>query len=688
MSVVGHAVDRADGPIKVLGAARYAGEQRFERLAHAVAFVSTAPSGRLLELDSRAAKAQAGVLEVLSVHNTPEFFDSSDAGDARCGAPDYTIQYSGQLLGIVVAERRAIARHAASLIEIRYAASEPLGPFEKRIAEATAPHDIVGQPPDSVRGNIDLGLGQAAARVSQTYTTPRQHHLPIEPHAAVAVWTDDHLTLYTATQMVVMTRARLAEALGLDAQHVRVVSPFVGGGFGSKGGAFWPSLILLAMAARRVARPVKLVLTRDQMFTLVGHRQPTLQQVTLGATAEGQLTAIVHNTVAPTAMQREYSDGHGFASRLVYACPNVAISHRLVRTNVAVSNPMRAPGEATGTFALESALDELAERLQLDPVDLRLRNIPPADPHTGRPWSSHALRQCYELGAERFGWWQRSPQPLSMRHDGQRVGFGVATSTYPANRRPTSVRLRMERDGRVLVQCASHDIGTGTYTVLAQVAADALEIPFDQVRVELGDSELPAAPPSVGSMTVASMAPAVRAAALEAQARREVDHDPVEVVLEFSPGAASEQYSSHAFGAHFVEVRVDPMLGEVRVARMLGVYGAGRILNPKLARSQLIGGMVFGVGLALMEAGSFDARLSRMVGTNLADYHLPVQADMPHAVDVVFLDEVDQAIDDLGAKGIGMLGNVGLAPAIANAVYHATGRRIRNLPITPDKLLH
>jgi xanthine dehydrogenase YagR molybdenum-binding subunit len=496
-----------------------------------------------------------------------------------------------------------------------------------------------------------------------------------------------------------MTRAHLAQQLGVPPEHVRVVSPHVGGGFGSKGGAWLPVLTVVAAAARQVGRPLRLALSRDQMFTLVGHRQPTIQRLRAGAARDGRLTALTHATTAETGLAADYTDPNGFATRLLYACPNVAVSHRLVRASVPMPNPMRAPGEATGTFALESALDELAHALDLDPVELRLRNDADRDPHSGRPWSSRSLRECYVAGRERFGWERRSPRPASMRDGRHLVGWGVATSTYSAGRWPAAATARLLPDGDVLVRTGSQDIGTGTRTVLAQVGADELGLPASRVRIELGDSDLPPAPPSAGQRTAASVAPAVRAAAaglrerIAAAARAGESYAAIarrlgviEAQGRAAPGEEERRFAMQAFGAHFVEVRVDLDLGEVRVTRVTAVYGAGRVLNPATARSQLIGGIVFGIGLALMEATGYDARRGRMVGTTLADYHVPVHADVPD-VDVHLLAERDPYVNELGVKGIGMLGNVGTAPAIANAVFHATGIRVRDLPIMPDRLL-
>jgi xanthine dehydrogenase YagR molybdenum-binding subunit len=521
-------------------------------------------------------------------------------------------------------------------------------------------------------------------------------------------------------------RAVIARTLSIPTDHVRVISRFIGGAFGSKGSA-WSHVVLVAMAARAVDRPVKLVLTRKQMFGPVGGRPHTVQQVTLGAMRDGTLTAVRHDSTSSTSTFEEWLESAALVTRMLYECPNVETSHNLVRLSVGTPTFMRAPGEATGTYALECAMDELAYALEMDPLELRLKNHADADPESGKPWSSKSLRACYSLGAERFGWSRRKARPRSMRDGDDLVGYGMATATYPARRMPASAEVCLYPDGRVVAKTGSHDLGTGTYTVLAQLVAEVFGIPLSRVTVELGDTDLPFAPLSAGSMTVASVGSAVHLAAVAALEKlvqlavsdpesplhgakhedvrvgngyltsgkgREAIPDllerhggePVEGRAEAKPGDEAQQYAMHAFGAVFVEVRVDPDLGTVRLARAVGAYGAGRVLNPKTARSQLIGGITYGMGMALMEHTITDTRSGRYMNADLAEYHIPVHADVP-PMDIIFVHEDDDHVDPIGAKGIGEIGMTGVAAAIANAVYHATGVRVRDLPITVEKLL-
>jgi xanthine dehydrogenase YagR molybdenum-binding subunit len=553
-------------------------------------------------------------------------------------------------------------------------------------------------------------------------------HNPMEMHATIAAWDGDRLTLWDSTQNVYGVRGVAANALGIAPDHVRVISHFIGGAFGGKGSA-WSHVLLAAMAARQVGRPVKLALTRRQMFGPVGGRPYTVQYVTLGATRDGTFTAIRHDTKASTSMIEDWLESAGLATRILYECPNVETNHHLVKLNVGTPTFMRAPGEAPGLFALESAIDELAYALDMDPIALRLKNHADTDPESGKPWSSKSLEACYTLGAERFGWSRRQPMPHSMREGHWLVGMGMATATYPAQRMPASAEVCISADGRVVVRAASHDLGTGTYTVLTQLAADAIGVPLECVTVELGDTNLPQNPISAGSMTVASTGSAVHLAAMAARdqlvqlavrdpesplhgARHEevlieegcltardnecgesmrmllARHDghPIQGKAEAKPGDERQRYAMHSFGAVFVEVRVDPDLGTIRVSKVVGAYGVGRVLNPKTARSQLIGGITYGIGMALLEHTVTDFRSGRYVNADIAEYHIPVHADVP-PMEILFVDERDEHVGPIGAKGIGEIGMTGVAAAIANAVYHATGVRVRDLPITLDKLL-
>jgi xanthine dehydrogenase YagR molybdenum-binding subunit len=645
---------------------------------------------------------------------------------------DDVIHHNGQL---VVADTLERATQAAALVRVAY--REERGVTEFAAARPFVPHEAAAnecgpkgpkKPADDTRGDPAKALADAAVRVEATYTQPAETHNPMEPHATVAVWDGPNLILYDKTQGVVVVQ-QASQALGIPRENVRVVSPFVGGAFGS-GLRAWAHVFLAALAAKVVRRPVKLVLTRPQMFTIPGFRPHTVQKVALGATPDGTLTAIRHEATGQTSTFEEYTETVLEPTRQLYACPNVETRYRLAAMNVNSPTPMRGPGEATGVYALECALDELAIALQMDRVELRVRNHADADPQNGRPWSSKSLRQCYARAAEKFGWAKRDPRPRSMRDGRQLIGYGTATASWPTHRRPASASVTISPDGTATVLTGSADIGPGTYTVLTQIAAEVLGLPADMVRTELADSRLPRAPVQGGSMTVASVGSAVYDAALAA--RNEVlklaagdetsplkgaapdqitarggrlvltsdasrgeayadilkwhRKDAVETTRESKPGPEGENFAMRAFGAQFVEVRVDADLGTVRVARVVSAVAAGRIVNPKTARSQAVGGIVGGLGMGLLEEAVWDPRNARTVNANLADYHVPVHADVP-PIDVIFVDEKDEHVNPLGAKGLAELALVGVAPAVANAVYHATGKRVRDLPITPDKLL-
>ena len=576
-------------------------------------------------------------------------------------------------------------------------------------------------------GDVGAGLRDAEVRVDGIYATPMEHHNPMEPHATLARWDGDRLTLHDATQYVSGVRETVARTLGISPDAVRVIDPFVGGGFGCKGST-WSHVVLAAMAARKVGRPVRLVLARPQMFGPVGGRPQTDQHIVLAARRDGRLTAVRHDVICHASVMEDFVEPAAAPTRALYACPNGTTSHRLASLNVGVATFQRAPGEATGSFAIESAMDELAARLRMDPLALRLANYADTEPSSGKPWSSKRLRECYRDAAERFGWARRSPEPASMRDGRWRIGWGMATATYPGHRMPAAALARLAPDGSLRVQSGTQDLGTGTYTIMSQVAAATLGVPVESVHFELGDTALPKAPVSGGSMTAASVAPAVQDACRnlrhEIAARCVKDErsplhglDVANVVLrdarltdrddprrgealrafasrqqqaiEARGSARPDDDEGHAvrsFGAVFVEVRVDRALGVIRVPRVVAAYSAGRILNAKTARSQLEGGIVWGIGMALLEDSLLDPRYGRFANANLAEYHVPVNADIG-TIDVTFVDENDTLFNPLGARGIGEMGITGVPAAVANAVYHATGTRVRDLPITLDKLL-
>jgi xanthine dehydrogenase YagR molybdenum-binding subunit len=554
-------------------------------------------------------------------------------------------------------------------------------------------------PGETRRGDPEGALAAAEVKVDQTYVIPRENHNPIEMHATIAAWDGDRLTLWDKTQWVDNVAEEVAAVFGMPAENIRVISPFVGGAFGS-GLRTWSHVTLAALGARVAGRPVKVMLSRREMYYGTGYRPYAVQHVALGASHEGRLTATLHDVYQETSMYEEYTEAHLNATRFLYSCPNVHTRLRIARMNVHTPTWMRAPGEVSGVFALECALDELAVALNLDPVELRLRNEPEQDEFRRLPFSSRSTRECYRVAGERFGWSRRNPEPRSMPDGRWLIGWGMASATYPANWAPASAWARLLPDGTAEVASAVSDVGPGTWTSMTQVAAEALGLPIERVKLTLGDSRLPKTPPQGGSMIMASVGSAIQAACRkvheDALARAGVDDlteamrrlgQPVEATVDVTPGDETQRFSKHAFGAVFAEVAVDPDLGETRVRRIVGAYGAGRIVNPKTSGSQLIGGVIGGIGMALMEHAVVDARNGRVPNANLAEYAVPVHADSPPEMDVFFVEEHDPHVNPLGVKGVGELALVGVASAIANAVFHATGKRIRELPITPDKLL-
>jgi xanthine dehydrogenase YagR molybdenum-binding subunit len=699
---IGRPTTRVDGPAKVTGAARYAAELDVHDLAHAALVLSTVPRGRIAALETRAAEKASGVRAVITHLNAPRLpyvpFDERPEVDPSAGSQLEVFQgpevlFSGQPIAVVVADTLEQARHAAALVRATYTADDPATTFEAR--RGRRPEE---QSADTRRGAAVKELGQAPVKVDAVYVHPREHHNAIEPHATVAAWEGERLTLHDKTQWVRNDRAEIAHVFGIPEANVRVISPFVGGAFGSALRA-WPHVTIAALAARLIGRPVRLELSRRELYTSVGFRPHTEQRVALGALRDGRLTALIHEASAQTSTYEEHTEETVSPSRVTYACPNVLTRYRLVDMNTNTPTHMRAPGVATGLFALECAMDELAVALGIDPVELRLQNHAERDPQDNRPWSSKELRACYAAAAERFGWTRRSREPRSMRAGAWLIGYGMATAVYPAYRAGASAEATVFADGSAVVRSAASDMGPGTYTSMTQVAADALDVPLERVRFELGDSALPDAPTHGGSMTMASVGCAVQAACASLRAKLGVadgrsyaealrDHgvDRMSATAEVEPGDEAEKFSAWAFGAVFAEVRVDADLGMIRVPRIVGAYDAGRIVNPVTARSQCLGGMVGGLGMALLEQAEWDPRFGRVMNANLAEYLVPVNADV-NGLDVVFVPGDDRRFNPLGVKGLAEIGLCGVAPAIANAVYHATGVRVRRLPITLEALL-
>jgi xanthine dehydrogenase YagR molybdenum-binding subunit len=730
---------RADGELKVTGHARYAADHPIEGLAHAVAIQSTIAHGRVKNIDASAAEKAPGFLAILHHGKMPklyrpanDFMSASKPGEIRVVFEDDQVHYAGQYVALVVAETIEQAVYAASLVRIEYEPAPPVIEIEQAMNTLYDPAEFFGEKLTAKRGDPEDAYNRAAVKHDATYTTPLEHHNPMETSASIAVWKGDELTLYETTQWVAGARNTIAGTLGIPQEKIHIVSPFIGGGFGCKG-FIWPHSVLSAMAAKQAGRPVKLNLTRKQMFSACGHRSETRQRIRLGATREGKLTAIWHDTLVETSTVDEFVEACGAPTQILYHCSNVGVAHHAVRVNIATPTPMRAPGETPGTFALESALDELAATLKIDPVELRLRNHADENEHTRQPWSSKYLKECYRMAGERFGWSARNPKPRSMRTGKLLAGWGMATATYPGMRNPGAAKVRLFADGFASVMSATQDMGGGTYTTMVQVASETLGIPVGRIGSTLGDSLLPPAPVSGGSMTTASVLPAVKKACQQALAKlvelavsdenspfyrkkeREVaaqngrvflkGSDPSsgktygEVLLSrkmdavegegyLKPGEERQKYAFQSFGAQFAEVQIDPEIARVRVTRMVSALDVGKVVNPKTARSQGLSGIVMGIGMALMEHTVYDDRDGSIVTSNLADYALPVNADVPR-IDILFVDKPDPHIDDqgIGARGIGEITITGVAAAIANAVYHATGLRIRDLPITPDKLL-
>ncbi len=704
MASVGQGIDRVDGRLKVAGRARYAAEFRVPDVVHAVLVQSTVGAGAITGFELKAAQEMPGVLAIITPENAPRLPMTGGARQA-VRAPllqDRTIYYNGQHVAVVVAETLDQANAAAALVRVRYRRDEPVTSMDAVLSQAYAPKRFRNgeRSPDSRRGNPDDAFESAPVKVEATYITPIEHHNPMEPHATIARWDGDQLTVWTATQGITGAQQSLAGLFGLEPAKVHVICPYVGGGFGCKGNT-WPPATLAAMAAKVVGRPVKLVVTRAQMFTSNGYRPRTIQKLRFAADQDGHLVSIRHDGFSSMCNPAlgEFAESVGLATEMLYACPNVAVTHRLVATNSSLPTYMRAPGLASGNFALESAIDELAVALRMDPLEFRLRNYAEQDPHESKPFASKALRECYRQGAEAFGWSRRSPEPRSMRDGHVLIGWGMATSTYPTHRMPASAHVRVKADGTALVQVGTQDLGTGTYTVMSQIASDELGIAVERIHFELGDSLYPHAPVSGGSMTVASVGPAVKAAceAVRAKlldnanapvpellARRNMAF--VEATSEAKPGAEEKEYAMHAFGAQFAEVRVDADIGAIRVSRYVGAFDAGRVMNAKTARSQLIGGIVYGLGMALLEETHVDGESGRIVNANIAEYLVPVNADVPD-IHTILVANDELTSNPLGAKGIGELPMVGVAAAVANAVYHATGIRVRKVPIRIEDLL-
>lgn len=681
---MGTPLERLDGWAKVTGTAPYAVEHPASSPLYVHPLQSEIARGRVKYIDAHAAEDLDGVAAVLTHENAPRLASDSDAELWVLQSPE--IAFRGQLIGAVLAETPEIARQAAGLVRVDYQ-QEQHDVVLRENHEALYAPDVVNPsfPADTADGDVEAARPEVV--VEQTYTTPMEHNNPMEPHATMATWSNGVLTLHDSTQGVHAMRSRIAPVLGLEPERIRVVAPHVGGGFGSKGTAHAHNILAVLAAQVAGGRPVKLALTRQQMFALVGYRTPTIQRVRLGADRDGTLSVVTHDVVEQTSTVQEFAEQTAVGTRTMYAAPNRRTTHRLAALDVPVPFWMRAPGEAPGMFATEVAVDELAEACGLDPIDLRSRNEPAVDQATGLPFSGRHLAECLREGAERFGWAERDPAPKSRRDGDWLVGTGVASATYPRYAMPGSTATIRRHDGRYEVRIGAADIGTGTWTALSQIAADALDCHVDDVRLEIGDTDLPTATVAGGSSGLGSWGATVVDAARRFREKFGTDPDDGDQADgEMPENPDAQRYSMHSFGAHFAEVRVNADTGEVRVPRMLGVFSAGRIVNPRLARSQLIGGMTMGLSMALHEHSVLDPQFGHVINHDFAQYHIAAHADVGD-IEAIWLDEQDPHSNPMGSRGVGEIGIVGSPAAIANAVHHATGIRVRDLPITPDKLL-
>ncbi|CNF76264.1 molybdopterin binding aldehyde oxidase and xanthine dehydrogenase [Mycobacterium tuberculosis] len=695
---------RLESRDKVTGRARYAYEYPVRAPAYLSAVQAHTGRGEIVSVDTESARRMPGVLAVLSCENAPRLEEPSNAELAVFQSR--RVSYRGQFVAAVVAETLETAREAARLVRVEYAEEDPDVLLRPDHPGLYKPEQVnAGFATDTELGAPDEAFGASAVRVDVTYTTPAEHNNPMEPHTTTAQWNEDgSLTLYESTQGPSTHQRTLAQIFGLEPDRVRVVSTHVGGGFGAKGMPR-PNSVMAAMAAREAGRPVKFAIPRQQMFATTGYRTPTIQRMRLGADPDGRLDVIMHDVVEQTSTVHEFAEQTAASTRVMYQAPHRRTTHRVARLDVPTPSWMRAPGETPGMYALESAMDELAAAAGVDPVELRIRNDADREPESGLPFSSRNLVACLQEGADRFGWEGRDPAPRSRRVGRKLLGTGVAATTYPARRNPGRATARAEPDGTFTVRIAASDIGTGARTALALIAAETLKTDLDRVRMEVGDSSFPTASVAGGSSGTASWGTAVVRACESLRGRLNgadaggrggssprmengaVPPEGIEVSADTTAELkAAEEYARHGFGAHFVEVEVDMDTGEVRVPRMLGVFAVGRIINPVTARSQFIGGMTMGIGMALMEESVMDAEFGDYLNRDLAQYHVPSCADV-RDIEAVWVEESDPHLNPMGSKGIGEIGIVGAAAAVGNAVAHACGVRVRDLPITPAKLL-
>ena len=734
MSQIGESLRRPDGPDKLRGRARYAADQKVERLLYGVYVPASIAAGTVAGIDGAKALAQRGVVRVLTVADMPRMKIASALPAASSFMPMQSaeVRYQGQPVAIVLAETLEAAEHAAGLVNVRYTPSAfdapdmdgTRSPPRATLVDKKAPY-LAGEEPEFRKDNVEEALAASARRLNATYAQPSRHNNPMEPSATLAVWQGESLTLYDAVQHGYSVQTVVSQVFGIRPDQVRVVCPHTGGGFGAKG-YVWPHQLLTAAAARIIGRPVKIVLSRADMYANVGFQPRMVQQVALGAEASGKLTALRQDVAHVTATSDDFVEAASAGGKSMYSVPAIHTLQRVERCHINMPTAMRAPVEGPATWALNSALDELALAAGLDPLDIRLLNYAETSPADGRPWSSKKLREAYELGAQRFGWRDRATLP---KRDGHwRIGRGMADCTMGTFRMASKAEVRLKADGSASVEAGFHDIGSGTMTVMPQIAANVLGLSIDKVTCLMGDTRLPRAGPTYGSSSTLSGGSAVHLAASDARAKLArlagMDADAVEMKngrismpgqaersigdvmraagvfeivgsgdwapapgLEFEGDGGKGPYAMKTFGAVFVEVAVDPELGLLRLRRVVGAYSAGRIVNPLTARAQMTGGIIWGWGMAAMEQSRHEPRLGRWEAKNLSNIALPVNADIPGAIEIIFVDEFDKHASRIGAKGIGELGATGVAAAVASAVHDAIGLRIRELPITPEKLL-
>ena len=691
---MGQGIARVEGPLKVAGRAPYAFEVDVPDPLFLHLVTSTVAKGRIRRVDAQAALALPGVVGIIDHTNAPRL-EAGDNAELVVLQSD-AVAFRGQVVAVVVAETPEAAREGARVVTVDYDEEEHRAELQADDPDLYKPEKVnPAFPTDSNSGRMDLALQNADVIVDETYSTPYQHNNPMEPHAVTALWRESSsdadapvLTLHASTQSVHGVVTAIAPLFGLEPQEVHVRSLYVGGGFGSKGMPHAHDVVAAVAAKAMPGRPVRLALTRQQMFALAGYRTATIQHLQLAADRDGRLLGVNHEVVEQTSAVKEFAEQTAVATRHMYAAPAMHTSHRLASLDVAVPSWMRAPGEAPGMFALEVGLDELAVAADIDPIELRARNDPETDPDTGRPFGHRRLVDCLRLGAERFGWDGRDPRP-GMRRDGDwLVGLGVASATYPYYQQPgNKATIRAVDGGRYEVLIGAADIGTGATTVLGQIAADALGCHVGDVVVHLGDSTLPPASVAGGSAGTSSWGSTIVAAARLFRTDHGDDPAPGDESTSAPAGNPNaNRYSLHSFGAQFVELKVNVWTGEPRLSRMLGVFSAGRIVNPVTARSQLIGGMTMGLGAGLLEESVRDPRFGHIVTQDLASYHVAAHADVTD-IEAIWLDETDSYANPMGSRGIGEIGIVGVAAAVANAAWHATGIRVRDLPVTADRLL-